>query len=406
MTAFEHWPPSALCQQYAIAFRYDVQAGSYSLSGNSFAENYGSWNCRGLDFTDLIDRFGRAHMEPAAKARTCTNCGFVQQKGSFCTSCGAALFVDSVPVSGVEDKPQWEDDEQSTYCIECGKHLKQNAEFCPNCGEKVECVLRFPSEEDPSSSQQAERSETSQSEGENAAPERQPDDDEALSLPINRLSGDCEPEKDKPQEKRRPHGGRKLIILLAAAVVVMGAAGLTAGFMRTHSETNTTTTEFVLSFSWPKSGLQETDVIAGIRGSTAAASAPLYLPKQLPAGFYVPRTYRALLYPANGNVVANPEVWGQPNAPGYGLCFSDGSHQILLCVNAAADAGEESWVDTGISIGGVAFKQVKGAAFLEANLLDGTKIDIDATGGALTGVEDLQQVLDIARSLMLVPTTA
>jgi hypothetical protein len=75
-------------------------------------------------------------------------------------------------------------------------------------------------------------------------------------------------------------------------------------------------------------------------------------------------------------------------------------------VNAAADAGEESWVDTGISIGGVAFKQVKGAAFLEANLLDGTKIDIDATGGALTGVEDLQQVLDIARSLMLVPTTA
>lgn len=345
-------------------------------------------------------------MEPAAKARTCTNCGFVQQKGSFCASCGAALFVDSVPVSGVEDKPQWEDDEQSPmYCIKCGEHLKQNVSFCPSCGAKVEDVLRPSSGEGPSSCPQAERSETSQSESDSTAPEPQPDDDEALPSPINGLPGDCTPEKDQPQEKPRLRRGRKLIMLLAAVVLIMGAGGLMGGFLLTHSRTSTTTTEFAFRFSWPKSGLQPTDIITGIRGSTAAASAPIYLPKQLPAGFYVPHTYRALLYPADGNVVANPEVWGQPNEPGYGLCFSDGSHQILLYVNAAADVGEESWVDTGITIGGAAFKQVKGAAFLEASPSDGTKIDVDATGGALTGEEDLQQVLDIARSLILVPTT-
>jgi len=267
-----------------------------------------------------------------------------------------------------------------------------DANFCTNCGallDRDDTHAETPSDK--------------------PAPEPQPNDDEALSSPINGLAGDCTPENDKLQEKHTLHGGRKLIIVLAAVVLVIGAAGLAVGLLRAHSATmakSAATTEFVFRFSWPKSGLRPTDVITGIRGYIAAVTAPIYLPKQLPAGFYVPRTYKAQLSPADGIVVANPEIWGQPNAPGYGLCFSDGSHQILLYVNAAADVGEGSWVDTGISIGGVPFKQIKGAAFLEANLPDGTKIDIDATDGTLTGEEELQQVLDIARSLVLVSTAA
>lgn len=51
-------------------------------------------------------------MEPAAKGIACTNCGFVQTKGSLCASCGVELDIDSAAASRVKEEGQSEEVEQ------------------------------------------------------------------------------------------------------------------------------------------------------------------------------------------------------------------------------------------------------------------------------------------------------
>lgn len=174
----------------------------------------------------------------------------------------------------------------------------------------------------------------------------------------------------------------------------------------TTSQATTTTPPISSATSataWPSRGLQPQETVNIIRGSLLKdETLRAYLPTALPAGFYVPRTYSA-----GGQSFPNPQVRASAlldssnvtSDPYYALTLTNGKDTIVLSVNIAADAGDRTWTDTGIAVNGAHFKQVQGAAFLEAFDSARTKIDIDGTGGSLVGDGQLAEVLYIARHL-------
>lgn len=65
--------------------------------------------------------------------KECNNCGkVIQMESKFCQHCG----VEQPQIEVVETKP--EEQPEGNICSKCNTKCEDDAEFCPNCGEKLD----------------------------------------------------------------------------------------------------------------------------------------------------------------------------------------------------------------------------------------------------------------------------
>jgi hypothetical protein len=152
-------------------------------------------------------------------------------------------------------------------------------------------------------------------------------------------------------------------------------------------------------FDWPARGETASDVLSSLETIMGSSHPPLYLPTDLPPGFYAPATTAGTVA---GGPLANP--WWFPsniaNGLGYGVAFTNDATTIRLWVDPAQDGGEpgRGWVPTDIPFGNRHFQRSDSYRMLRVELLDGTVVLLAADNGA-AGMEPL---LALARALVRV----